>query len=82
MNHPLRGSMARRRANPNWGKGRALQIPTTQCDFEFLANELGLSPSQYAGSALLKEWARKYKDERYVPSDLLAQWGLTARDDF
>ncbi len=73
--------MAKRRGNPDWGRTWARQVPATQCDFEFLADELGLSPSQYADSTLLKEWARKYKNERYVPSELLTLWGLTTSDE-
>ncbi len=74
--------MAKRRANPNWGTSWSLRVPASQCDFEFLANELGLSPSQYADSALLKDWARKYKDDKYVPPELLTHWGLSVRDKF
>lgn len=44
--------------------------------FEQVVQRLGLSPSKYATSAELKEWARQNKDEKYVPSKLLDLWGF------
>ncbi len=45
--------------------------------FEQLVKQLGLSPEQYQGSAVLREWAFKHKHEKYVPQDLLLSWGFT-----
>jgi len=44
--------------------------------FEHMVKKLGLSPEQYKGSALLKDWVRQNMDEKYVPSDLLRAWGF------
>src|SRR5579864_2118150 len=35
-----------------------------------------LSPDQYETSDALREWARKNKDQKYVPLDLLEAWGF------
>ncbi len=74
--------MAKQRGNPDWGKPKPLGVTAYQCDFEYVANELGLSPSQYADSPPLRDWARRYKDDKYVPPELLKQWGLVVRGDF
>ena len=47
-----------------------------QSTFEHVVRRLRLSPEEYATSAELKEWVRRHKDEKYVPSQLLALWGL------
>ncbi|HVP51385.1 MAG TPA: hypothetical protein VMT05_04700 [Terriglobales bacterium] len=44
--------------------------------FEQIVKKLGLSPEQYEGSALLKDWVRRNMEEKYVPSDLLKVWGF------
>ena len=54
------------------------QHPTS---FDQMVQKLGLSPRQYATSAELKEWARKNKDEKYVPSKLLDLWGFDVKVD-
>lgn len=35
----------------------------------------------YAASAELKEWARKHKDDNYVPPRLLELWGFEVNVD-
>ena len=54
-------------------KSSRLQASTT---FDQVVLRLGLSPSQYANSAELKDWVRRHKDEKYVPSRLLELWGF------
>lgn len=51
-----------------------------ETSFDKLAEELGLSPDQYVHSSVLREWAERNKDEKYVPSHLLKAWGLIADD--
>jgi len=41
-----------------------------------MVKQLGLSPEQYESSAVLKEWVRKNKDVKYVPTALLQAWGF------
>ncbi|PYY14016.1 MAG: hypothetical protein DMG60_20815 [Acidobacteria bacterium] len=71
--------MYKPRGNPNWC---APQIPSssepTVSAFELETKKLGLSPDDFVGSAVLKEWARKNKDQRFVPSDLLQAWGFNS----
>jgi hypothetical protein len=49
--------------------------------FEKIVRKLHLSPEQYIDSVQLKDWVRKNKDQRYVPSDLLKAWGFEAAGD-
>jgi hypothetical protein len=49
--------------------------------FEYIVRHLHLAPSDYAGSAVLKEWVRRHKDEKYVPPQLLALWGFEVNMD-
>ena len=44
--------------------------------FEHVVSRLHLSPEEYATSTELKEWVRRHKDSKYVPSQLLALWGF------
>jgi len=38
---------------------------------------LGLASEEYEDSTMLREWAPKNKNDRYVPSELLQAWGFT-----
>ena len=67
--------MPNRRGNPNWMRSLAVQ-PSGASAFEHLVATLGLSPEEYENSAVLRNWVRKNKDHRYVPSELLEVWGL------
>ena len=74
--------MAKKRDNPNWGKPEVNSVPYTgTSSFEEVVKKLRLSPSQYEDSIHLKEWARKNKDQKYVPSNLLQAWGLDVKAD-
>ena len=58
-------------------KRRGLPVAVTPAGasrFEHVVAMLGLAPEQYEDSAALKEWARKHKNARYVPSQLLQAW--------
>lgn len=48
--------------------------------FDRVVAILGIDPDQYKNSLPLKEWVRRNKDEKYVPSDLLKHWGFTDDD--
>ena len=74
--------MKKKRGNPNWGK------PDLQADvrlqpnsFEEIVRKLRLVPEQYVDSVQLKDWVRKNKDHKYVPSDLLKAWNFEAAGD-
>jgi len=48
-------------------------MPTS---FEEMVRRLKLSEKDYRSSIPLKEWAQKYRDSKYVPQDLLEEWGI------
>jgi len=52
--------------------------PTVQSvgSFDQVVEALHLSPSDYLGSPELKEWVRRNKDQRYVPTELLEAFGF------
>ncbi len=65
------------RGNKNWNNPEQLAVPSSSAtSFEQMVKQLGLSPEQYEGSAVLKEWVRKNKDVKYVPTSLLQAWGF------
>jgi len=70
--------MAKKRGNPNWGKPDAPVVPTS---FEEVVRKLRLSPADYEGSLQLKQWARKNKDQKYIPDDLLKLWDFEVKGD-
>ena len=55
--------------------------PHGESTFEHVVRHLHLSPSEYVTSAKLKEWARKNKDHKYLPSQLLELWGFDVDDE-
>ena len=73
----------RRRGNPNWGKAglRAdLQIVPALTAFELLAE--GIPEADWPQSPKLRQFARRYHNQRYVPEYLLEFWGIAVLDDF
>ena len=44
--------------------------------FEEVVRELNLLPEEYVHSPKLRAWVLRYKDEKYVPSDLLKALGF------
>ena len=74
--------MAKKRGNPNWGKPEVNTVPYAGASsFEDVVKKLRLSPTEYESSIQLKDWVRKYKDHKYVPSTLLQAWGLEVKGD-
>jgi hypothetical protein len=69
--------MAKRRGNPNWGKPEPSgpMIPTIT-EFEQIAHEFKLKPEQYVTSALLRDWASRNRNSKFVPEFLLQEWGF------
>jgi hypothetical protein len=68
--------MRKHRGNPNWCKREPI-VAVSLSTFEYEVRALGLSPENYAGSPVLRDWAFKNKDHRYVPPELLKAWGFT-----
>ena len=74
--------MAKKRGNPNWCKPEMNTLPYAGVSsFEEMVKKLRLSLTDYEGSIHFKEWARKNKDQKYVPSSLLQAWGLDVKAD-
>lgn len=74
--------MKKKRGNPNWGKPdlhAAFRVQPNS--FEQVVRNLQLLPEQYLDSVQLKDWVRKNKDQKYVPSDLLKAWNFEAEGD-
>ncbi|MBV8050241.1 MAG: hypothetical protein JOZ80_03580 [Acidobacteriaceae bacterium] len=44
--------------------------------FDQVVAHLRLSPDQYCNSAVLREWVRHNKDEKYVPVEVLKAFGF------
>jgi hypothetical protein len=72
--------MAKKRGNPNWCKP-VHGGPVGPTSFEEVVRKLRLSPEDYEGSLTLKEWARKNKDQKYIPDDLLKLWDFEVKGD-
>jgi hypothetical protein len=73
--------MAKKRGNPNWGKPEVHTAPVSPTSFEEIVKRLRLAPPDYGNSPELREWARKNKDQKYVPDDLLKFWGFEVKGE-
>lgn len=56
------------------------RVPTVS-SFEEIVKTLALKPEQYAKSDKLKDWVKRNKNVKYVPSDLLMAYGFTAETE-
>jgi hypothetical protein len=68
--------MAKKCANPTWGKGMPL-APAGVSSFDAKVEALKLSPKEYVSSIPLKDWVRINKKNKFVPLELLQVWGFT-----
>jgi hypothetical protein len=74
----VRLSIPKRGGNPNWTRPLSVAVtPAGASAFEHLAALLGLSPEQYKDWTELRERARKNRNNRYIPPELLQAWRLT-----
>ena len=65
----------RKRGNPNWGQ-LSLNVPVVATEFEMQVKRIGLTKSQYFGSAELKRWCERNRNRVYVPEWLLEAWRM------
>jgi hypothetical protein len=72
--------LSKRRGNPNWGKPDIRTVPGPTL-FEEIVKTMRLSPGEYEGSVVLREWVRKNKEHKYVPTDLLKIWGFVVNGE-
>jgi hypothetical protein len=47
-----------------------------ESSFDRIVAKLGIGPGQYKDSLPLREWVKRNKDQKYVPTELLKYWGL------
>jgi hypothetical protein len=72
--------MPNKRGNSNWG--RPMLPASVLCtEFEMQAKHLHLTPDQYVGSAPLRKWCEKNKNQYYVPEWLLKAWNMSVNSD-
>ena len=70
--------MRRHRINRNFTKPEAIRpIIFSLSSFEQLVQALNISPEEYESSMELKEWVRRNKDHKYVPTGLLEALDFT-----
>lgn len=51
-------------------------VVRTAGSFDQVVEELHLTPSDYFTSPELREWVRRNKDQRYVPTEILEAFGF------
>ena len=73
----LRCIMRQRQVNRNFTKPEAIRpIVLSANSFEQMVKTLNIPPEEYRSSPELKEWVRRNKDQKYVPTDLLKAFGF------
>jgi hypothetical protein len=69
------------RGNPNWGRfGKSEPVKPTE--FEALATKNGIPQERWHRSYILREFAYRNANKRYVPEYLLKHWGITVDPEF
>jgi len=69
--------MAAKRVNRNFTQPGSVRHPIPESSsFERVVDNLGISPAEYESSIPLREWVRRNKDEKYVPTSLLRAFGF------
>jgi hypothetical protein len=56
--------------------GAHKQVIPSVSSFDQIVETLSLVPHQYEGSPELKEWVRRNKNQRYVPTEVLDAFGF------
>jgi len=73
--------MRRRSVNRNFTKPGTTRSITYPSSFEQVVRALKISPGEYRGSLELKEWVRRNKNDRYVPTEVLKIFGFQVDSD-
>ena len=69
--------MRRHHVSRNFTKPEAIKpLAFSPSSFERLVKALNISPEEYQSSSELKEWVRRNKDDKYVPTGLLEAFGF------
>jgi len=67
-----------RRANGTarqWSSGGSINVAPSISEFDALVARLGLTEEQFADSAELKAFAKRYRNTKFIPEWLLDRWG-------
>lgn len=74
--------MSKRRVDRSWGTLGVVPEPIpVDSSFEKLVKTMGLASEDYKASPEFREWARINRDRRYVPPDLLREWGFKQKPE-
>ena len=73
--------MRRRSVNRPFTKPGAMRRITSPSSFEQIVKELNISHGEYRRSLELKEWVRRNKDDKYVPTEVLKVFGFQVESD-
>jgi hypothetical protein len=73
--------MRRRSVNRNFTKPGTTRLITFPSSFEQVVRALKISPEEYGSSPELKEWVRRNKDDKYVPTEVLKVFGFRVERD-
>jgi hypothetical protein len=69
--------MRKRHVNRNFTKPEAIgPMVFSLSSFEQVVKALNIAPEEYQHSSELKEWVRRNKDHRFVPTSLLEAFGF------
>jgi len=66
----------RRSVNRHFTKPGTTRLITHPSSFEQVVRAVKISPGEYRDSSELKEWVRRNKDDRYVPTEVLKVFGF------
>ena len=70
-----------KRVNRRLTNPLATQAPLVASSFDEVVRQLKLVPEEYASSAQLRAWVLRYKDEKYVPTEVLKVFGIDCEDE-
>jgi hypothetical protein len=74
--------MRKRHLNRNFTKPEAIgPMVFSLSSFEQIVKALNISPEEYQNSPELKEWVRRNKDHKYVPTTLLETFGFRVNSE-
>jgi hypothetical protein len=63
-------------SRPFTNPGVYKRVIASASSFDQMVETLNLLPHQFEGSEALKEWVRRNKNERYVPTEVLNAFGF------
>lgn len=74
-------SPVKKHKETHWGEPYAAISPQSLTSFEETVRSLKLTPREYKNSPALKEWVYRNKNAKYVPPDLLSDFGFEVSEE-